>query len=420
MKKIFLHSYRVTDDDLYNSNDSEGERVREQPPIDVDIDVPREVEVDEGEENAVLAVNDKDKTKSNDFIAGDVDDVGADPINSDKTKKIVSISPKTVTNSTVRVALVNERHKEVGTRTNIAHKLPTKIHDITPEKLFKSFHEINLNSSSIPSNAKEMAQKYDIVETSRDIKCQVNGTTKIGWIPASSTAAQKQNESLIPRFIFQSWKTNDLQEKICDIVLEWTNLNPEYDYFLFDDASMARFLQLEYGRDIYSAYSCIKVGAAKSDVWRLLIIYLFGGIYFDIDVLTKVPFEKWGFENRTVVSGRACHNRRKHPTGCGHQWGLIYSPNHPLIRTAIETTLGNLARREADHVYGVSFTAFIDAWKEGPFNSSYMPRWGDFMGGRVSFSNKDAKDAMMAENGHWTESKGREAIWEASCIYVEE
>lgn len=101
-------------------------------------------------------------------------------------------------------------------------------------------------------------------------------------------------------------------------------MNPEYDYFLFDDDAVDRFIRLEYGREIFSSYACVKVGAAKCDVWRLLVIYLFGGIYFDADVRPVVPFTVWDWGNRSVVTSRSCTNsEKKHPGGCAHQWGLM-------------------------------------------------------------------------------------------------
>lgn len=132
----------------------------------------------------------------------------------------------------------------------------------------------------------------------------------------------------------------------------------------------------------------------------------YGGIYFDIDVKPKSAFSTWGFGNRTVVTGRGCNNKR-HPAGCAHQWGLIYSPFHPVLHKAIKETLQNLATRDAVHVYDVSFWAFYNAWVKGPYNSSYMPRWGDNMGGRVIFSDKETKDEMVSANGHWPDANGK-------------
>lgn len=99
--------------------------------------------------------------------------------------------------------------------------------------------------------------------------------------------------------------------------------NPEYDYFLFDDTSVDTFIRMEYGSEIFSSYACVKVGAAKCDVWRLFIIYMFGGVYFDADVKTFGRFADWGWgEERDQVTGRSC-NIKKHPGGCAHQWGMM-------------------------------------------------------------------------------------------------
>jgi len=191
-------------------------------------------------------------------------------------------------------------------------------------------------------------------------------------------------------------------------------MNPEYDYFLFDDDAADAFVRTEYGREIFSSYACVKVGAAKCDVWRLLVIYLFGGIYFDADVRLRVPFEEWDWGNRSVVTARSCTAaRKKHPGGCAHQWGLIYAPHHPVIYAAIRETLTNLAERKAKTVYDVSFWSYYNAWRNGPYNQSYMPGWGEEMGGRVSFQDNDAKDSMVVDNGHWQKAK---QIWHSVCV----
>lgn len=263
--------------------------------------------------------------------------------------------------------------------------------------------------------ARKIAERYGIPETSRLVECNANTTTQIGWIPKDNSTDKATSASLIPRLIFQSWKNNELSQKLCENVLIWSKLNPEYDYFLFDDNAVGTFIEKEYGNNIFSLYRCVNVGAAKCDIWRLMVIYIFGGIYFDFDAMPKTAFSTWEFGNRTVISGRGCNNK-KYLTGCGHQWGLIYTPFHPVMRDAIKETLGNLAKRTAEHVYDISFWAFYNSWVYGPFNSSYMPGWGDYMGGRVVFCQKNVKTEMVKENGHWPESKGKKKIWKSECL----
>jgi hypothetical protein len=206
-----------------------------------------------------------------------------------------------------------------------------------------------------------------------------------------------------------------LEPAICNNVIRWAQLNPEYDYFLFDDAAVEMFIGMEYGSDVLSAYQCVQVGAAKCDIWRLLIVYLFGGIYFDLDVQPVEPFRTWGFGSHSVVTNKACRNK-KHPNGCANQWGLIYTPFHRVIHDAIEETIRNLAKREASHVYDVAFWAYYNSWTKGPYNSSYMPGWKPAFGDRVKFMDVDAKNLMVAKGGHWQSAKKAEDIWKQECL----
>lgn len=187
------------------------------------------------------------------------------------------------------------------------------------------------NLRGLPRTPRDIAAKYGVPETSRNVRCEENGTTTVGWIPnaahyfsPSTNASAISHQGKIPRLIFQSWKTNELGPSLCRLVLKWSEMNPDYDYLLFDDASVDKFVMAEYGKEIFGSYACVAVGAAKCDVWRLLVVYLFGGVYFDADVKPKVPFKAWGWGERDVVTARSCTAApKKHPGGCAHQWGLM-------------------------------------------------------------------------------------------------
>ena len=84
---------------------------------------------------------------------------------------------------------------------------------------------------------------------------------------------------------------------------------------------------------------------------------------------------------------------------------------------SIRETLTNLANRQATHVYDVSFWAFYHGWRNGPYNQSYMPGWGEEMGGRVKFYDPEAKEDMTEENGSWGKAK---QIWHDECIHQTE
>eukprot|EP00581_Thalassiosira_minuscula_P003844 CAMPEP_0183744746 /NCGR_PEP_ID=MMETSP0737-20130205/65886_1 /TAXON_ID=385413 /ORGANISM="Thalassiosira miniscula, Strain CCMP1093" /LENGTH=330 /DNA_ID=CAMNT_0025980397 /DNA_START=178 /DNA_END=1170 /DNA_ORIENTATION=+ len=274
-----------------------------------------------------------------------------------------------------------------------------------PEELLAIFAELTEKHQSskrwkgpeqqLPQSPQQIAEKYGIPQTQRDVECNINGTTQIGWIPnAMGDVLHMSHQGRIPRLIFQSWKTNRLKPEVCHNILRWSNMNPEYDYFLFDNKAIDNFIRLEYGPEIFSSYACVEVGAAKCDVWRLFVIYLFGGVYFDADVRLWTPLHDWDWGDRDVVTARSCTGApRKYPGGCAHQWGMIYEPYHRVIHDAIAETLTNLANRQANNVYDVSFWSYYHAWRNGPYNQSYMPGWGEEMGGRVSFQDNTVKQS---------------------------
>lgn len=92
-----------------------------------------------------------------------------------------------------------------------------------------------------------------------------------------------------------------------------------------------------------------------------------------------------------------------------------YAPQHPVIYSAIRETLSNLAERKAAHVYDIAFRAYYNAWRNGPYNQSYMPRWGEMFGGRVLFMDDGAKAEMVADKGGlgWNKEK---QIWYDECL----
>lgn len=129
--------------------------------------------------------------------------------------------------------------------------------------------------------------------------------------------------------------------------------------------------------------------------------------------------------------------------------GYSYTPRHPVIEAAARETLTNLANRNATHVYDISFWSYYNAWTKGerrdlvwalvylyytvrtlshagdflhssidkgPYNQSYMPGWGEAMGGRVLFQNDETKDVMVEENSHWQMSTGKKQMWHADCL----
>mgnify|MGYP003388974297 FL=1 len=99
------------------------------------------------------------------------------------------------------------------------------------------------------------------------------------------------NTSKIPKVIYQTYK----DKNVPPIVKErWLQLNPGYEYHLYDDADCYQFLLDYYDKEHADFFKYkIKDGPIKSDFWRVCILYQFGGIYADIDIKPLVPIDEF-------------------------------------------------------------------------------------------------------------------------------
>ena len=147
--------------------------------------------------------------------------------------------------------------------------------------------------------------------------------------------------SLIPKVIYQTWKTKELDENIKRIRNNIQNLNPYYKMVLFDDEDMNTWIKDTF-RDndeiIYNTYKLLKIGAAKADFWRYLILYMNGGIYLDIDSNINKPLDLLiNNDDQAIVS-----REKKSGNNYFIQWCLFFSPKHPILLKCINTCISNI------------------------------------------------------------------------------
>jgi mannosyltransferase OCH1-like enzyme len=87
---------------------------------------------------------------------------------------------------------------------------------------------------------------------------------------------------IIPTNIFQTWHTKNLPPLMAKSVAKIIQLNPRFSYKLYDDNDCREFIRTHFKPDVLHAYDCLIPGAYKADLWRLCILFIYGGIYLDI------------------------------------------------------------------------------------------------------------------------------------------
>eukprot|EP01084_Bolivina_argentea_P230753 389288_1 len=156
----------------------------------------------------------------------------------------------------------------------------------------------------------------------------------------------------IPRNIYQTWITNNLTGPcIKSAVHSWIHLNPEYNYYFFNDEDCKHWILKQCGQRYLNAYLSINkiYGAARCDYFRYLLMWKWGGIYVDIDSKLTNPLREWIRPcDECVISVGSIS------TPC--QWMLIAKQNHTIYRRLslrVTEIIENHNKREYIRKYSV-------------------------------------------------------------------
>jgi len=93
----------------------------------------------------------------------------------------------------------------------------------------------------------------------------------------------KQNyNSIIPLKTFTCWHTKELPELMKINYQKMVNCAPRFEHNLFDEIDCYNFIKNNFDNDVLESYNKLIPSSYKSDLWRYCVLYINGGIYFDI------------------------------------------------------------------------------------------------------------------------------------------
>lgn len=143
---------------------------------------------------------------------------------------------------------------------------------------------------------------------------------------------------LIPKVIYQTWYTKDVTDNMANVMTILRDLNPDYEYHLYDDSECEEYIQREYPQFMH-AYNLVIPGAYKADLWRLLILYQRGGVYIDAKQHHLKPLSSIIDPDVSIFM---CKDR---PKNCIFNAILGAVPQHPYIGYCITMTVYNIIHR---------------------------------------------------------------------------
>ena len=157
----------------------------------------------------------------------------------------------------------------------------------------------------------------------------------------------------IPRVIYQTYK----DKNIPPIVKErWLKLNPGFEYKLYDNKDCYNFILNNYGQKYAKFFNFIKDGPIKSDFWRVCILYQYGGVYADIDIIPKVPIDQFVNSDTTFYT---CVTPPKLDNNLNPHF-IAVEPKNPLILECINVYMKDRFYRKYDYqIYSITHIMFM-------------------------------------------------------------
>lgn len=155
----------------------------------------------------------------------------------------------------------------------------------------------------------------------------------------------------IPKHIYQTYSDwESVKPEWRENIEKIRTLNPNWKYHFYGDADIEQFILDEYGDPILELYRRInpKIGPARADLFRYLLIYKKGGVYLDIKSTLTQPLDSvlHPYDQFILAHWSKLPNQERElsqfPLGEYIQWAIISTPGHPFLRTVIDRVLGNL------------------------------------------------------------------------------
>lgn len=167
------------------------------------------------------------------------------------------------------------------------------------------------SSVSIPSlsNKPDSSEEdYHYYDSSNDSSDDYYDTPHSSASPPSSSSSSSntiQNDHTpsyrtailgIPDKVWQSAKTNKLEQNQLEWVYTWTDKNPHHRRELLTDESAETFVRAKFSvtrPDLVELYESIPIAILRADLLRYLMVLADGGIWSDLDATCEKEVSEW-------------------------------------------------------------------------------------------------------------------------------
>lgn len=138
---------------------------------------------------------------------------------------------------------------------------------------------------------------------------------------------KQETNQKIPKLIWQTAKSIPHQNSY-SLIKSFIDLNPDYEWLFMDDARCDQFIKDNFNKKFYDMYNSLPYGVMRADVWRVCVVYVYGGIYVDTDCECIVPLNEW-INNYSLITAEEVSN------GDLANFAFAAKPKHPALLSSI-------------------------------------------------------------------------------------
>ena len=160
-------------------------------------------------------------------------------------------------------------------------------------------------------------------------------------VPKVVVSLSKNLNQKIPAVMYQTMSSTLLNSDLYKFgAQEWRRMNPEYEYYFFDEKDCRKFIEQNFDVNVVRAYNMLLPGAYKADLFRYCLLYIKGGCYLDSQTQPLLPL-------RTVVKAESEFVSAIDQSRFALWQGFLCCiPGHPVLKLAIDEAVSHILRRK--------------------------------------------------------------------------
>ena len=139
---------------------------------------------------------------------------------------------------------------------------------------------------------------------------------------------------MIPKIIHQTWKNKNIPDEWKDAVNSCKTIHKDFKHIVWTHETMDKFVR-KYYSEFHKTYKSYKYDIQRCDAFRYLVLYKYGGIYLDMDIICNKSLNK--FLHYDLVLARSSNVE----TSFTNAFFMVV-PNHPFFKYCIDHLSENI------------------------------------------------------------------------------